>query len=240
MQQKSIEQRIQRRFNKATVNYQLLSDGDHVLIALSGGKDSLLLTELMAKRQQIHCPSIKISAVHVRMENIAYESDTHSLEEFCKERGVKLHVLTTSFDAATDKNHTPCVLCSKNRRNKIFQLAKELGYNKIALGHHQDDILHTALMNITFEGSFSTMPVLLKMKKMPLTLIRPLALCSECDISAYAKKYNYLKQKKKCPYEQITKREATAELFTRIEQLNPEARHSIWHALEKANKLIEQ
>ena len=65
MQQQTIEQRIQRRFNKATVNYQLLADGDHVLIALSGGKDSLLLTELMAKRQQIHRPGIKVSAVRV-------------------------------------------------------------------------------------------------------------------------------------------------------------------------------
>lgn len=240
MQQQTIEQRIQRRFNKATVNYQLLADGDHILIALSGGKDSLLLTELMAKRQQIHHPSIKVSAVHVRMLNIAYESDTQYLENFCSERGVKLHVLTTSFDASTDQRHTPCVLCSRSRRNKIFQLAQELGCNKIAFGHHQDDILHTALMNITFEGTFSTMPILLKMKKMPLTLIRPLALCSENDINTYAEKHNYLKQKKACPYEQTTKRKAVAELFPQIEKLNPEARHSIWHALEKANKLIEQ
>lgn len=240
MQQQTIEQRIQRRFNKATVNYQLLADGDHVLIALSGGKDSLLLTELMAKRQQIHRPCIKVSAVHVQMLNIAYESDIQYLENFCSERGVKLHVLTTSFDASTDRRHTPCVLCSRSRRNKIFQLAQELGCNKIAFGHHQDDILHTALMNITFEGTFSTMPILLKMKKMPLTLIRPLALCSKNDINTYAEKHNYLKQKKACPYEQTTKRKAVSELFPQIEQLNPEARHSIWHALEKANKLIEQ
>ena len=84
------------------------------------------------------------------------------------------------------------------------------------------------------------MPILLKMKKMPLTLIRPLALCSKNDINAYAEKHNYLKQKEACPYEQTTKRKAVSELFPQIEQLNPEARHSIWHALEKANKLIEQ
>ena len=222
------------------MKYQLLADGDHVLIALSGGKDSLLLTELMARRQRIHRPSIKVSAVHVRMQNIAYESDTQYLEEFCTERGIKLHVLTTSFDASTDPRHTPCVLCSKKRRNLIFQLAQELGCNKIALGHHQDDILHTALMNLTFEGNFSTMPVRLELEKMPLTLIRPLALCTESDIRAYAESHDFQKQRKQCPYEKETNRTVIANLFQQLEHLNPEARHSIWHALEKANKLIEQ
>lgn len=239
MQQPSIEQRIQRRFNKATVNYQLLADGDHILIALSGGKDSLLLTEFMAKRQKIHRPSIRISAVHVRMRNIAYESDTQYLETFCAERGVKLHVLTTSFDASTDHRHTPCVLCARSRRNLIFRLAQQIGCNKIAFGHHQDDILHTALMNFTFEGSISTMPVRLEMKHLPLTLIRPLALCCEKDIQAYAAKRQYQKQKKQCPYEHQTNRTAIANLFQTLEQLNPEVRYSMWHALEKADKLIE-
>lgn len=240
MQQPSIAQRIQRRFNKATVKYQLLADGDHVLIALSGGKDSLLLTEFMARRQRIHRPGIKVSAVHVRMQNIAYESDTQYLEDFCTERGIKLHVLTASFDSSTDPRHTPCVLCSKKRRNLIFQLAQELGCNKIALGHHQDDILHTALMNLTFEGTFSTMPVRLELEKMPLTLIRPLALCTESDIRAYAEAHDYQKQRKQCPYEQQTNRTVIANLFQQLEHLNPEARHSMWHALEKVNKLIEQ
>ena len=239
MQQPSIEQRIQRRFNKATVNYQLLTDGDHVLIALSGGKDSLLLTELMARRQRIHRPSIKVSAVHVRMQNIDYESDTQYLENFCTERGIKLHVLTASFDASTDPRHTSCVLCSRTRRNKIIHLAQEIGCNKIALGHHQDDILHTALMNLTFEGTFSTMPVRLELEKMPLTLIRPLALCTESDIRTYAEIHGYQKQNKRCTYEQQTKRSDIANLFQQLEQLNSEARYSIWHALEKANKLIE-
>ena len=231
MQQKSIEQRIQKRFNKATVNYQLLSDGDHVLIALSGGKDSLLLTELMAKRQQIHCPSIKISAVHVRMENIAYESDTQYLEEFCKERGVKLHVLTTSFDAATDKNHTPCVLCSKNRRNKIFQLAKELGCNKIALGHHQDDVLVTLLMNMTFQGAFSTMPPALKMNKFDMTIIRPLCRIEEKDIIRLAELHEYRKQQKNCPHEHDSNRSRMAEVLHTLDQLNPEARYNLWGSM---------
>ncbi len=236
----SIEQRIQRRFNKATVRYQLLADGDHVLIALSGGKDSLLLTELMAKRQSIHRPSIKVSAVHVQMENNHYESDTQYLEEFCTKRGIKLHVLTTSFDMSSNQWHTPCVLCSRNRRNLIFRLAQELGCNKVALGHHQDDILHTTLMNITFEGTFSTMPVLLEMEKIPVTIIRPLALCSESDINTYAEKHDYQKQKRRCPYEHKTNRKAIADMFLQIEQLNPEARHSIWHALENADKLTKK
>lgn len=234
-----IERNLVKRFHRALANYQLLEDGDHVLVALSGGKDSLLLTELMARQSRIHKPQIRVSVAHVRMENIAYESDTTYLEEFCRQQGLSLHVLTTSFDPSTDHRHSPCFLCSWNRRKQLFNLAQELGCSKIALGHHQDDILHTALMNLTFEGTFASMPIRLKMRKMPLTLIRPLALCQESDIQVYAESHQYQKQKKLCPYERETNRAAIANLYRQMEQLNPEARYSLWHALERDGKLTE-
>ena len=234
-----VEQRLVRRFQQALTDYKLLEDGDHVLVAMSGGKDSLLLTELLAKRSRIFKPRFSVSAVHVRMENIPYETDTSYLESFCQSLNVPLHVLTTSFDPTTDRRHSPCFLCSWNRRKQIFNLAQQLGCQKIALGHHQDDIVHTALMNTIFEGRFSSMPVSLKMKKMPITLIRPLALCQEKDIKAYAEANEYKRQKKLCPYEKDTQRRKIAELYETIEAMNPEARYSIWHALESENKLKE-
>ncbi|MBQ8046338.1 MAG: tRNA 2-thiocytidine biosynthesis protein TtcA [Prevotella sp.] len=234
-----IEQRLEQRFKKALRDYRLISEGDHVLVALSGGKDSLYLLEALAKRSRVHIPAFTVSAVHVRMENVPYESDTSYLESFCERLGVRLHLATTSFDASTDRRHSPCFLCSWNRRKQIFNLAQELGCQKIALGHHQDDILHTALMNTVFEGRFSSMPVALKMRKMPVTLIRPLALCREQDIKAYAEAHEYQRQKKLCPYEHDTQRQRIAEFFQSIEALNPEARYSIWHALERDGKLVE-
>ncbi len=224
-------QRIERLFRKALKDYQLIDNDDHVLVALSGGKDSLLLVELLAKRSRIFMPRFNVSAVHVRMNNIPYKTDTQYLETFCKSIGVDLHVLTTEFDISTDRRKNPCFLCSWYRRKQIFELAQRLGCKKVALGHHQDDIIHTALMNVIFEGRFSSMPVIMQMEKMPLSIIRPLALVSEADIRVYAEAHQYQKLIKLCPYEHATYRQQIKDLYDTIEKMNPEARYSIWHAL---------
>ena len=220
--------------------YHLIDDGDRILVALSGGKDSLCLLDLLAQRQRIFMPRFSIEAIHIRMENIAYETDTHYLEDFCRQRNVNLHVVNTSFDASTDKRKSPCFLCSWNRRKQMFNLAQEIGCNKIALGHHMDDLIHTALMNECFQGRFDTMPVFLQMKKMPLAIIRPLCLCHESDIKAYAEQEGYQKQRKLCPYEKDSYRTDIQQIFHQMESLNPEARYSIWNALERDGKLVEK
>ena len=220
--------------------YHLIDDGDRVLVALSGGKDSLCLLDLLAQRQRIFMPRFSIEAIHIRMDNIAYETDTNYLEDFCRQRNVNLHVVNTSFDASTDKRKSPCFLCSWNRRKMMFNLAQEIGCNKIALGHHMDDLIHTALMNECFQGRFDTMPVFLQMKKMPLALIRPLCLCHESYIKAYAEQQGYQKQRKLCPYEKDSYRTDIQQIFHQMESLNPEARYSIWNALERDAKLIEK
>ena len=230
--------RLNERFVKAFVTYGLLTDDDHVLIGLSGGKDSLLLTELMAKRARISRPHFQLEAVHVRMENIQYETSTDFLQQFCDSLNVNLHIVTTRFDASEDK--PPCFLCSWFRRKQLFNLAQQLGCNKITLGHHRDDIVHTTLMNLMFQGRFGTMPARLRMRKMPLSIIRPLCLIDEADITRYATLAGYQKLIKQCPYEHDTNRTAVAQLFSHIEQLNPEARFSIWKALESEQKLIEE
>ena len=219
--------------------YHLIDDGDRILVALSGGKDSLCLLDLLAQRQRIFMPRFSIEAIHIRMDNIDYETDTHYLEDFCRQRNVNLHVVNTSFDASTDKRKSPCFLCSWNRRKQMFNLAQEIGCNKIALGHHMDDLIHTALMNECFQGRFDTMPVFLQMKKMPLAIIRPLCLCHESDIKAYAEQEGYQKQRKLCPYEKDSYRTDIQQIFQQMESLNPEARYSIWNALEREGKLIE-
>ena len=230
--------RLNERFVRAFVTYHLLADDDHMLIGLSGGKDSLLLTELLAKRAKIAHPRFKVEAVHVRMENIRYETSTDYLQRFCDDLQVPLHLVTTRFEPSDEK--PACFLCSWHRRKQIFNLAQELGCNKIALGHHRDDIIHTTLMNLTFQGRFGTMPALLKMKKMPLSIIRPLCLTDEADIRQYAELSGYEKQLKQCPYEHETYRTGIAKLYADIERMNPEARFSIWKALENEGKLVEE
>ena len=237
--EQKLERKIISRFRKALSDYSLIDDGDNILIGLSGGKDSLCLLEMLARRAKIQRPNFKVEAVHIRMENIKYETSTDYLQSFADRFDVPLHILTTGFDASTDKRKSPCFLCSWNRRKQIFNLAQELGCNKIALGHHQDDIIHTTLMNEIFQGHFSTMPVKLKFKKMPVTLIRPLCLEEEADIRQYAEQQGYQKQIKQCPYENDSHRSEISRLFEEIERMNPEARYSIWNSLESEGKLIE-
>ena len=242
-----LEKRLNERFVKAMATYHLIEDDDRILVGLSGGKDSLLLLELLAKRAKIDHPRFSVEALHVRMENIHYETDTSYLQGFCDALGVKLHVRTTSFEIGSPadardarRQKQPCFLCSWQRRKQLFNLAQELGCNKIALGHHQDDLIHTALMNLTYQARFATMPARLKMRKMPLTIIRPLCLIPESDIKTYAEMQGYQKQQKLCPYETDSHRTDIKRIYEQLEQMNPEARYSIWGALETENKLIEE
>ena len=252
-----LERRLKELFVKAMATYHLIEDDDHILVGLSGGKDSLCLLELMASRAKIEHPRFGVEALHVRMENIHYETDTSYLQSFCDALGVPLHVRTTHFEveqaeqtamrhqqtesaSRQRKQKQPCFLCSWMRRKEMFNLAQELGCNKIALGHHQDDLIHTALMNLIFQGRFDSMPARLKMRKMPLTIIRPLCLMHEADIKAFAEMRNYHKQTKCCPYEKDSHRTNIKRLYDEMEMMNPEARFCIWRALNAANKLIEE
>ena len=98
MESRRLEKRLKERFVKAMATYHLIEDDDRILVGLSGGKDSLLLTELLAKRAKIQHPRFEVEALHVRMENIHYETDTSYLQQFCDDLGVRLHIRTTSFE----------------------------------------------------------------------------------------------------------------------------------------------
>ena len=223
--------RIETRFVKGVVEYGLIDEGDRILVAVSGGKDSLALLELLAQRSRIWKPRFSVMAAHVRMSNIAYESDTTYLHSFAEHLDVPFISVETSFDASTDMRKSPCFLCSWNRRKALFTLAKEHGCNKIALGHHNDDILCTLLMNMTFQGAVSTMPPRLVMRKFDMTIIRPMCLIAEADLREMARLRHYRKQVKLCPYESDSHRSSMKEVLAMLERMNPEARYSLWHSM---------
>lgn len=229
-------EKIRQKFNKGCVEFGLLADGDRILLALSGGKDSLLMTRLMAERARIFRPSIEVEAAHVIMDNIPYETERKYLEQFCEQLGIKLHILHSSFDESTDPRKTKCFLCSWNRRKTLFSFAEKEGFNKVALGHHQDDILTTWLMNIVYEGNASTMQPLLKMEHYPIEVIRPLCLVHEDWIREAAQELGFVGQKVVCPYDKATRRHDIGMVFKQLEQLNPEARYSMWNALMNLGK----
>lgn len=223
--------RIEQRFMKGIVRYGLIEEGDKILVGLSGGKDSLALLELLARRSRIYKPRFSVVAVHVVMTNIAYESDMDYLRTYAEGLGVPFVRYETSFDPSTDNRKSPCFLCSWNRRKALFTVAKEQGCNKIALGHHMDDILETLLMNMTFQGAFSTMPPRLVMRKFDMTIIRPMCLVHESDLVVMAALRGYRKQIKNCPYEKDSHRSEMKDVLKRLEAMNPEARFSLWSSM---------
>lgn len=234
-----MDQGIKRKFNQACVDYHLLEDGDRILVGLSGGKDSLLLTALLAERSRIFKPKIEVEAAHVIMDNIPYDMDKTWMQEFCDNIGIKLHILHTSFDESTDKRKTRCFLCSWNRRKALFSFATSEGFNKVALGHHQDDILTTWLMNITLEGNpRPSMLPMVKMENYPISIIRPLCLLQERRINEYAQSEGLVHEKAPCPWDRKTSRTAISNIFRQMEALNPEIRYNMWNALTEQAKLV--
>ena len=236
---KKTEQRVLRRFHKALSTFRLIEDGDKVLVGLSGGKDSLCLLELLAGRMKIQRPAFSVEAIHIRMANISYETDTAYLRDFASKFGIPLHIVDTGFELDPSGKKPVCFLCSWHRRKQMFNLAQELGCNKIALGHHLDDVVETTLMNLFFQGRFAPMPAKLSMRKMPLAIIRPLCMETESDLNRMAEMRQYEKQVKLCPYEHDSHRATVKQMVADLERIYPDAKHSVWNALMADGKMIE-
>ena len=224
------EEKIRQKFHKACADYGLIADGDHILVGLSGGKDSLALVELLGRRAKIYKPRFSVTALHVRVKERDYRTNMSYLEQFCKEEGVELIVRDVEI-GENPKETNPCFLCSWYRRKALFNTAQELGCNKIAFGHHRTDLIETLLMNLIYQGTFATMPPMLQLEKMPIQIIRPLCLIDEEELIAYAAERGYQKQEKLCPFEHVSSREKVKGLLHEITSLNPEAMDSLFGAM---------
>lgn len=234
-----LHRRLQKQMGDAIKDFSLIQQGDHILIGLSGGKDSLSLLDLLGERMARSNHYFTIEAMHVRMRNIHYASDTSYLQAQCDKWNIPFHVAETGFEPDRNAKRSPCFLCSWNRRKTLFNEAQRLGCNKIALGHHQDDILRTALMNLTFNGTFSTMPVRISMRKFDMTIIRPLARMTEKDLICWAQMKQYHPVDKVCPFDGVSNRTNIQQVTTALQSLNADYRNNLWHALLKAGALIE-
>lgn len=226
---------IVKKFHKACADYGLIADGDHILVGLSGGKDSLALVELLGQRAQIYKPRFRVTALHVRVKERAYESDLSYLQSFCDAAQVPFIVRDVEIEARGERSEAketnPCFLCSWYRRKTLFNVAQELGCNKIAFGHHRDDLLETLLMNLIYQGAVATMPPMLQLDKMPIQIIRPLCLIDEADLIAHAQEKGYQKQPHLCPFEHVSSREKVKGLLAQIKALHPEAADTMYAAM---------
>ena len=223
--------RVEEKVKRAIFDYGLIQTGDRVLIGLSGGKDSLALVELLGRRSRIFNPRFEVVVAHVIMRNIPYHSDLDYLRQQVEAQGLPFIVEETAFDPSTDRRKSPCFLCSWMRRKALFEIAKREGCGKLALGHHQDDILETLLMNMIHQGAFGTMPPRLRMDKFAMEIIRPLCLVTEQELRRVAAARGYRQQLKRCPYETASNRAEMKELLARMEAISPDARHSLWSSM---------
>ena len=184
-----LEARLARKVTRAITRWNLIEDGDRIMVGLSGGKDSWALMQILDVLRQ-RAP-IGFSLVAVTVDS-GYEGFQHAaITAACAARGWEHHVERTSIGATIDDlldpRETPCSLCARFRRGVLYRLATSLGANKIALGHHSDDFIETALLNLLFSGSLKAMPARLVSDTGAHVVVRPLVLVAEADARAYAK-----------------------------------------------------
>ena len=186
--------------DKAVYDYKLIENGDRILVGFSGGKDSAALTEYFAYRKRQGRENFDFCALHV--ESGIGSSVLPELRSLLRSWNTELVSLNADVLARLKPGRTMnCWWCSTQRRTELNNYAMEHGYNKIALGHHLDDILETLLMNALYQGELSTMPPRLKYDKYPVTIIRPLCFADEQTIIAHARRSGYKSITCTCDYQ---------------------------------------
>lgn len=229
-------QKILSKMRKAIDDYQMIQEGDKIAVALSGGKDSVTLLYALKNLQIFYPKKFEIMAITV---NPGFDNfDTELLNKIADDVGVELviassDIKTIVFDIRNEKN--PCSLCANLRRGILNSVAKEHGCNKIALGHNEDDVLETFLLNMIYAGNMSTFAPISYMDRSNMTLIRPLIYTPEKYMKNFIKRNNIEIMPKVCPMDGQSKREYALELLKEIEIQYKHSRSNIIGAIKRAN-----
>lgn len=223
--------KIRKAVGKGINKYNLINSNDKIAVGMSGGKDSLILLETLALRRNFIPIDYELYAVHINIKNIPYEIDRNYISNFCNELNVPLIIKDIEIDFDPEGKKSTCFVCSWNRRKKLFHTVKDLGCNKLALGHHMDDAVETLLLNMVFNSSISSIPPGLSMFNGEFDIIRPLILVSEKNLKRYNKLKKFAKQKKECPYGDKTRRADIKKIILELEKLNKKARTNLFWSM---------
>jgi len=227
---------MKRFLGKAIHGRKMIGDGDHVMVAVSGGKDSLALLWLLRERIKRIPIEYKVTAVHV---DPGFGADSAAqMESFFLAQGFEHRVIRSDIGPKAhgpENRENPCFLCSRLRRKLLFELAAELGCNRIAFGHHKDDLIETFFLNVFYGAAISTMLPVQELFGGKLTLIRPLYLIDEDLLQRYAKFMDWSEIDMGCPTAGSSKREQIKNMLKEFYRSNRKVKGNIFHAMHNVN-----
>lgn len=221
---------------RAVDDYQMIQEGDKIAVGISGGKDSLTLLYALSHLRIFYPKKFEIKAVTV---DLGFGiQDFQKIQEFCDMLKVNYTIEKTDiaeiiFEHRKETN--PCSLCAKMRKGALNDKMKSLGCNKVAYGHHKDDIVETMLMSLIYEGRFHTFSPVTYLDRMDMTVIRPLMYLSEGEVKGFTREYDLPVAKSACPVDGYTKREYAKELVERLNDENPGAKNRMFRAIINGN-----
>lgn len=227
-------QRIEGLMRRAIQDYSMIENNDKIAVALSGGKDSITLLYCLKNLQRYFEKKFEIIAISV---NPGFNDfDEELLRRICKNINVELFIVPTNtykvvFEERKEKN--PCSLCANLRRGTLNTTAKKLGCNKIALGHNEDDVLETFLLNLFYTGSIGTFSPVSYMDRTGITLIRPLIYTPEKETKRFVKKNNLTVMPKVCPMDGTSKREDIKQMIFSLQKNIPMIRANLFGAIKR-------
>lgn len=238
-------------FRRAIDKYEMIREGDRVAVGVSGGKDSVTLLTLLTALKKFYPKKFEVTGIFIDMGLGVDEDEIARLSSYCETISVpfireKTDIGEIIFNVRKEKN--PCSLCSKMRRGALNTIAKNEGCNKLALGHHADDLLETLFLSMMYEGRFSTFEPITFLDRTEITVIRPMIFIDEKDIIAYSKDLPIVFNP--CPSDKHTQREYIKNLIKSIKKDVPIARERMLSAIfnpernhlfdDAIAKLIEQ
>lgn len=215
-------------------DYSMIEDGDKIAVGVSAGKDSLTLLCAMASLRRFYPKKFELCAITIDM---GFEgTDFSPIKELCEKLDVEYHIVPTQiskviFDVRQEKN--PCSLCAKMRRGALYGYAREIGFNKVALGHHFDDVVETFMLNLFFEGRLGCFQPVTYLSNTEITLIRPMIYMPEKDVRYFASKAELPVVKSSCPADGNTEREEMKQLLASLERSNKGLRYRIFGAIQR-------
>lgn len=229
---KTINPQTSSQLKRAIRDYEMIKEGDHLAIGVSGGKDSMVLLFLLNLLKRQTPVNFDFTAVTL---DLGQGADWGPLKDYCQAEGIKFHLEATQineivFEVRQEKN--PCSLCAKLRRGALHQVALQLNCNKVALGHHLDDVVETFLMNLFFAGKLGSFSPSVFLDRTGLTLIRPMVYLTQEAVLTIANEKNLPIIENPCPASGETSRQDMRELASQLSQDYPQFRERLLTALQ--------